>query len=227
MVLATLGAASPAAAADRLVNIGNDHYVEVTGEGSVTAAPDFARVTLGVTDTAKTAGEAMAANAVVSLIKSEGLAPADIQTSEVSISPMFSQPAPGQQTAPTITGYSVSNNVEVMVRDSPRLGSLLDKAVTAGANSVYGVGFDHNNPSALLDNARGLAVADARRKADIYANAAGARIGRLMTLTEEPSRPPIIRYLPRAYAAAATPTPIEVGEDKQTVTVTARFDLKQ
>jgi uncharacterized protein YggE len=230
--LTTLAAASPATALDRLIDTGNDHWVEVTGEGSVSATPDFARVTLGVTSTGKTAGEAMAANAkaanaLVSLIKSEGVAPADIQTSEVSISPMFSQPAPGQQTAPTITGYSVSNNVTAL-REIPRLGSLLDRAATAGANSIYGVGFGHNDPSALFNKARPLAVADARRKADIYATAAGARIGRLMTLTEEPGRPPIVRYLPRAIAAdTAASAPIEAGEDKLTVTVTTRFELTQ
>jgi uncharacterized protein YggE len=231
----TLAAASPAAALDRLVDIGNVRWVEVTGEGSVNAPPDFARVALGVTNTGKTAGEAMAANAnaanaLVSLIKSEGVAPADIQTSEVSISPMFSQPARGQQTAPTITGYSVSNNVAVTLRDIPRLGNLLDKAVTAGANSIYGIGFDHNDPSALLDNARGLAVADARRKAKLYATGAGARLGRLLTLAEASSRPPpIVRYFPRAFAAdaAAAPTPIEAGEDKLTVTVLARFELAE
>ncbi len=230
--LTALAAASPAAAAERAPAIGNDRWVEVTGEGSVSAAPDFARVTLGVTSTGKTAGEAMAANAraanaLVSLIKSEGVAPVDIQTSEMSISPMFSQPSPGQQTSPTITGYSVSNNVAVTLHDIPRLGSLLDKAVTAGANSVYGVGFGHNDPSALLDKARPLAVADARRKAEIYANAGGARIGRLMVLTEEPGRPPPIAFS-RAYAASAPAlTPIEAGEDKLTVTVTARFELTQ
>jgi uncharacterized protein YggE len=111
--LTTLAAASPATALDRLIDTGNDHWVEVTGEGSVNAAPDFARVTLGVTNTGETAGEAMAANAKAA----NALVSADIQTSEVSISPMFSQPAPGQQTAPTITGYNVSNNGTVMVRD--------------------------------------------------------------------------------------------------------------
>ena len=140
---------------------------------------------------------------------------------------MFSQPAAGQQTAPTITGYSVSNNVTVMVRDIPRLGSLLDKAVTAGANSIYGIGFGHNNASALLDKARPLAVADARRKAEIYASAGGARIGRLMVLTEEAGRLPTVAFS-RAYTAGASaPTPIEAGEDKLTVTVTARFELTQ
>ena len=173
------------------------------------------------------AANAKADNALVSLTKSEGVAPADIQTSEVSISPMFSQPAPGQKTAPTITGYSVSNNVAVTLRDIPRLGSLLDKAVTAGANSIYGVGFGHNDPSALLDSARTVAVADARRKADIYATAGGARIGRLMVLTEEPGRQPPVPFV-RAYAAmTAAPTPIEAGEDKLTVTVLARFELTQ
>jgi|ERR1700677_3254727 uncharacterized protein YggE len=85
-----------------------------------------------------------------------------------------------------------------------------------------------NDPSAPLDSARTVAVADARRKADIYATGAGARIGRLMPLTEEPSRkPPIVRYFPRAFAAdaAAPPTPIEAGADKLTVNVLARFEL--
>jgi len=140
---------------------------------------------------------------------------------------MFSQPSPGQQTAPTITGYSVSNNVTVMLRDIPRLGALLDKAVSAGANSIYGIGFGHNDPSAILDKARPLAVADARRKAEIYASAGGARIGRLMVLTEEAGRQMPVAFS-RAFAAGApAPTPIEAGEDKLTVTVTARFELTQ
>jgi uncharacterized protein YggE len=229
--LPALAAVSPAPALERLTDISNDRWIEVSGEGSVTAAPDFARATLGVTTTGKTAGEAMeanakAANALVSLIKAEGVAPADIQTSEVSISPMFSQPSARQETAPTITGYSVSNNVTVMLRDIPRLGALIDRAVAAGANTIYGIGFGHNDVSALLDKARPLAVADARRKADIYATAAGARIGRLMVLTEE-ARPPTPVFA-RTYAQGApAPTPIEAGEDKLTVAVTARFELAQ
>jgi uncharacterized protein len=229
--LTTLAAAAPATALDRSIDTGDDHWVEVTGEGSVNAAPDFARVTLGVTNTGKIAGEAAAnakaANALLSLIKSEGVAPADIQTSELSISPMFSQSAPGQQTAPTITGYNVSNSMTVIVRDIPRLGGVLDRTVAAGANSIYGVGFGHNDPSALRDKARTLAVVDAKRKADIYATAAGARIGRLMALTEEPGRPTPARFA-RAYAAMAlAPTPIEAGEGKLTVIVTTRFELTQ
>jgi uncharacterized protein YggE len=229
-LMGALAAISPAQALERLIDISNDRWVEVTGEGSVSAAPNFARMTLGVTNTGKTAGEALAANAkaanaLVSLIKAESVAPGDIQTSEVSISPMFAQSSPGQTTAPPITGYSVSNSVNVIVRDLPRLGGLLDKAVNSGANTIYGISFGHNDLSALLDKARPLAVADARRKAEIYGSAGGARIGRLMVLTEEAGRSPPMT-LSRAYAAAA-PTPIEAGEDKLTVTINARFELTQ
>src|SRR3984885_13201959 len=124
-LLPTLAGASPAPALERLTDISNDRWVEVSGEGSVDAAPDFARVTLGVTSTGKNAGEAMAANAkaanaLVSFIKAEGVVPADIKTSELSISPMFSQPSSSQQTQPTITGYIVSNNVTVTLREIPR-----------------------------------------------------------------------------------------------------------
>jgi uncharacterized protein YggE len=229
--LPALAAFSPALAYDtRLIDISNDRFVEVTGEGSVNAAPDFARVTLGVTTAGKDASEAMAANAqsagaLVALIKSEGVAPADIQTSAISISPVFAQPAPGEAREPAITGYSVSNTVSVIVRDIPRLGALLDKASGAGANTIYGIGFGENDPGALLDKARPLAVADARRKAEIYASAGGARIGRLMTLTEEASPGPVA-FAARNYSqGAAAPTPIEPGQNKLQVTITARFEL--
>lgn len=228
-----LAAFSPALAFEtRLIDINTDRWIEVTGEGSVRATPDFASVTLGVTTTAKDAQEAMAANAksanaLVALIKSDGVAPADIQTSGVSISPMFSNQPPAQARAPTITGYSVTDNVMVTVRDISGLGALLDKAVAAGANAIYGIGYGENDPSALLDKARPLAVADARRKAELYAAAGGAKIGRLMELTEEAGARPVA-FAARAYAqGAAAPTPIEAGEDKLAVTVTARFELTQ
>ena len=125
-----------------MIDISSDRWVEVTGEGTVSAAPDFARVTLGVTSTGKNAGEAMAANAkaanaLVSLIKSEGVAPADIQTAEMSISPMFSETSPGQTTAPTITGYSVSNNVSVTLRDMGAIYRQPPRQGRNGAGQLY------------------------------------------------------------------------------------------
>jgi uncharacterized protein YggE len=232
-LLAGLAAASPAPAIERLIDVTNDRWIEVTGEGAVSAAPDFARVTLGVTTAGKDAGEAMAANAksanaLVALIKSEGVAPADIRTSAVSISPIFSQPPPGQVREPAITGYTVSNDVTVIFRDVSRLGALIDKAVGAGANAIYGIAYGENDPGALLDKARSRAVADARRKAEIYARAGGAQIGRLMELSEETAAQPPVALAARAYApGGAAATPIEAGEDKLRVTITARFELTQ
>jgi uncharacterized protein len=232
LVLALTVLPTSLSAQPRLIEYNADRWIEVSGEGSVRAKPDFAQVTLGVTTTGKDAREAMAANAksanaLVALIKSEGVAPADIQTSDLSISPMFSNQPPAQASTPTIIGYSVSNNVTVTVRDISSLGALLDKAVAAGANAIYGIGYGENDPSALLDKARPLAVADARRKAEIYALAGGAKIGRLMELTEEAGARPVA-FAARTYAqGAAAPTPIEAGQDKLTVTIMARFELTQ
>ena len=230
--VAGLPALSSAAAQPRLLELANERLVEVTGEASVSVTPDFARVTLGVTTTGRDANAAMAANAksvssVIAAIKAEGVAAADIQTSSLSVSPQLSNPASAGSGAQTITGYVVSDMVTVTARDLSRLGALLDRAVNAGANAMYGVAYGENNPSALIDQARPLAVADARRKAEIYAQAGGARIGRLMTLTEQ-SAPSPVRFA-RAYAqsAAAVATPIEPGEDRLTITITAQFELTQ
>jgi len=229
-----LGAASapPACALEtRLIDINEERWVEVGGEASISVTPDFAVLTLGVTTTGKDAREAASANAkavtaIVALIKGEGVAAADIQTSNLTVAPQFSNPS-SSPTAHSITGYNVSDMVTVTARDISRLGALIDKAVDAGANSIYGIAYGQNNPSALLDKARPLAVADARRKAEIFASAGGAKVGRLMELTEQTAQPtPFAR---RAYvqAAAAAPTPIEAGEDRLTVSVTARFELTQ
>ena len=228
--LAVFVAMPPAIASEtHLTDDANTRWIEVTGEGSVSASPDFARVTLGVTTAGPDASDAMeanakAANALVSLIKSDGVAAADIQTSGISISPTFAQQTQGGARPPAITGYTVSNTIAVTVRDISRVGALLDKAAGVGANTIYGIGFGEDDPSGLLDKARPLAVADARRKAEIYATAAGARIGRLMTLAEESGARPIA-FAARASAMGGVPPTVEPGQDKLTVTVTARFEL--
>ena len=98
----------------------------------------------------------------------------------------------------------------------------------AGANSMYGIAYGENNPQALLDKVgRPLAVADARRKAEIYANAGGAKVGRLMTLTEQGGVAPV-QFARQAYMESpSAPTPIEVGHDKLTIAITAQFELTQ
>ena len=231
--LAIVLSVSPVLAQSRLLEVNNPRTIEVGGEASVNATPDFARITLGVTTVGKDAREALAANAksvsaLIAAIKGEGVAAADIQTSSLSISPQFSNAAQNSPAARSIVGYSVTDMVTVTARDISRLGPLIDKAVEAGANAMYGIAYGENNPSALLDKARPLAVADAKRKAEIYAEAGGAKIGRLMSLTEQPVGQPV-QFATRAYAqsAGAAPTPIEAGEDRLTVAITAQFELTQ
>jgi uncharacterized protein YggE len=231
--LSTLLFLSPALAQTRLIEVNNARTIEVGGEASVNVAPDFARITLGVTTTGKDAREALSANgrsvsALIAAIKGEGVGAADIQTSSLAISPQFSNAAQASPAARSIVGYSVTDMVTVTARDISRLGPLIDVAVKAGANAMYGIAYGQNDPSALADQARPLAVADARRKAEIYANAAGAKIGRLMSLTEQPVAQPV-QFAARAYAqaAGAAPTPIEAGQDRLTVNITAQFELTQ
>jgi uncharacterized protein len=228
-----LSALSPALAQTRSPETSNERLIEVSGEASVSAKPDFARVTLGVTTTGKDAREAMtmnakSVNALISLLKAEGVAEADIQTSSLAVSPQFSNVNSASSAPQTIIGYHVSDMVTVTARDISRLGALIDKAVDAGANAMYGISYGENDPGALLDKARPLAVADAIRKAEIYASAGGAKIGRLMSLSELPgaSRVPFARFA-SAQAIGAAPTPIEAGEEKLTVTITAQFELTQ
>jgi uncharacterized protein YggE len=231
--LAILPAVSPAIAQQRILEIAPERVIQVTGEASVDVKPDFARVSLGVTTAGKDAREALAANAkavnaLISLIKSEGVAPADLQTSSLSISPQFSNATPPPPGGQTITGYQVNDMVTVTVRDISRLGPLIDKAVDAGANAIYGIAYGENDAGALLDKARPLAVADAKRKAEIYANAGGAKVARLMSLSENSGGQPVLMGR-RAYAqsAAMAPTPVEAGEEKLTVSITAQFELTQ
>ena len=234
LALALAFLAAPAAQAQpRYLQMDEPRFIEVAGQASVEAVPDFARMTLGVTSPGKDAREALAANAksvnaLIDLLKSEGISAADIQTSSLSIAPTLSNPPSGSEAERKITGYNVSNMVTVTERDIPRLGSLVDRAIEAGANALVNISYGENDPGALLDKARPMAFADAKRKADIYAGAAGAKVGRLMRLSEGAgAQPPLFPRAAYARAAAAPPTPIEPGEDRLTVSVTARFELTE
>jgi uncharacterized protein YggE len=233
-LLSPIGARSAEALETRPADINQERWVEVIGEASLDVRPDFATVTLGVTTTGRDAGEAVAANAkavnaLISVLKGEGVAAADIQTSGLSITPQFSNSRSPSQNERSIVGYAVSDMVTVSEHDISRLGALIDKAVGAGANAMYGLAYGENDPSKLLDKARSLAVADAKRKAEIYAAAGGARVGRLMELSEQTGAQPLqfARRATTALSAAAAPTPIEAGADRLTVSVTARFELTE
>jgi uncharacterized protein len=201
--------------------------IVVTGEGSVRAAPDYALITGGVTVRAKTAREAAAANAklmaaVVAALRDAGIAREDIQTSRYSIAPIYSSPQ--QNTEAKLTGFSASNQITAKVSEIDKVGDTLDRLIGVGATDIGGVQFLHADVSKALDGARRAAMADARRKAQVYAEAAGIRLGNVIWITEEPGfTPPVPMAAARALAAA--PTPIAAGEDTLRAQITVGFDI--
>jgi len=198
----------------------------VTGSGSVTAAPDYAEIASGVTNQAKTAKEASDANAKVmaalnAALKSDGVAADDIQTLRFSVSPVYGPPQ--QNTPPKLVGFSVSNELAIKVRQIGKVGEILDSLIQAGATDSGSVQFLHSNMSQVLDRARQAALADARRKAELYARAAGLKLGGVAWVTEVPASASPMPMAGRAYAAAAS-VPISAGADTLNVQITVGFE---
>ncbi|MBC00667.1 MAG: hypothetical protein CML67_14125 [Rhodobacteraceae bacterium] len=210
--------------------------IDMVGQASVSAAPDMAMVQSGVVSDAETAGEAMTANtaamsAVVARIKDAGIEGRDIQTSGFSVSPRYRRlkdTEPGDYRS-EIIGYRVSNNVSVRVRDLANLGALLDAMVRDGANQVGGISFIVSDADSLKDEARKAAMADAMRKAKLYAEAAGVKLGRVLSINEQDfggPRPQMM--MARAEMAAdGAPAPIEAGETSLQVRVNVTWELDQ
>ena len=201
--------------------------ISVTGEATVSAAPDLAQIDGGVTTEAKTAREASDANnaamgKVLLALKGAGLEEKDFQTSRLSLQP---QSAPNRPGPPTIVGYRASNRVMVRLRDVTKLANVIDTMVNAGANDIGGINFTVSEPSKLLDEAREQAVADARRKAEIYAKATGVTLGAPVSISEAGGPGPIpYRRLAVGMAAA---TPVAQGEETLQVTVSVSWAIKQ
>ena len=203
--------------------------VIVTGEGSITVAPDYAEITSGVTTQAKTAKDATAANskamaAIIAALQNAGIAQNDIQTSRFSVSPVYGSPQPNS--APKLVGFSVANQLSIKVRQIGQVGAILDALIAAGATDAGSVEFLHSDTSKPLDQARQAAIADARRKAELYAQAAGLTLGGVAWITEVPTyAPPAPMARMRVLSAAAPSVPISAGEDTLSVQITVGFNV--
>jgi uncharacterized protein len=202
--------------------------VVVVGEGRVTVAPDYARIASGVTTRGKTVKEASDANAktmaaVIKALLDSGVAQNDIQTSRFSVQPVYLPQEP--RTEPKLAGYSVSNQVRAKIRQIDKLGEILDRLITAGATDVGNVEFLVSDPSKALDQAREAAIADARRKAEVYARAAGIRLGQVEWITEGSGFGPAVPLRGQGASAARAAVPIATGEDTFEVTVTVGFTI--
>jgi hypothetical protein len=208
----------PAHAAER-----TDKLVTVTGEATVAAAPDMALIRIGVTSQGKNARAASDANAremtvVLAAIKEAGVADKDIQTTSLSLQPQYD---PNKTGAARLIGFAANNQVTVKIRDISQLPAILDRAISAGANEMSGIEFVVSEQSKLLDKARAEAIEDAHRKAELYANAAGMKVGRVMSISEEGAAPP-----PRAFQAMrAGAAVVAPGEQTLRAVVTVSYEL--
>ena len=200
-----------------------DKLVTVTGEATVEVAPDTATIRIGVSSQDKTAREASDANAkrmiaVLEAIKSNGIAERDIQTSRLSLQPQYDTSKAGTA---RLTGFQATNQVTVRMRDIGKLAAVVDSAIAAGANEMSGIEFVVSEQSKLLDQARDDAMADAHRKAELYARAAGAKLGRVVAIWEEGSPQP-----PRPMQALrAGAVPVAPGEQTLRAAVTVSYEL--
>lgn len=204
--------------------------VVVTGEGRVTVAPDYAQIASGVTSRGKTVKEASDANsktmaAIIKALLDSGVAQTDIKTSRFSVQPVYAPQEP--RTEPKLVGYSVSNQVRAKIRQIDKLGDILDRLITAGATDVGNIEFLVSDPSKALDQAREAAIADARRKAEVYARAAGIRLGQVEWITEQSGFGQVPLRAQGASAARAAAVPIATGEDTLEATVTVGFTIAQ
>ena len=193
-----------------------DRMVSVTGEATVSAAPDSAVVRVGVSTQAASAREASNANAqkmtaVLAALKDSAIAEKDIQTAWLSLQPQYENGRPG---APRLAGFQASNQLSVRVRDVKSLAALLDRVITVGATDVSGIEFVVSEQSKLLDEARQQAIADARRKAELYVKAAGGHLGQVVSIAEDNAAPP-----PRPMAGALRAAAMQVAPGEQTLHV--------
>ena len=225
-VLALVSAAPAAWAAEETARI------TVTGEGTVSAAPDMAIINFGVLKSAPTARQALddankALSEALADLKAKGIEPRDLQTSGFSVSPQFDYSAKNG-TAPKLTGYQVSNMLTVRVRDISALGKVLDDAVTNGINSGGSLSFGNSKQKDLVAEARKAAVADALVKAKALTEAAGVSTGDILSIAEESQMPPAVPMVRMAMAKEASDSvSVEAGESEYHARVTVTLAINQ
>jgi uncharacterized protein YggE len=229
--------------------------LNVTAEGRSERAPDLATFNAGVVTQARTAGEAMSANATrmdatVAALRRAGVAERDLQTATLQLSPRYYYPQPdrpvrnpdgtvtnppAEPQAPRIIGYEARNTLTVKVRRVTDLGRIVDALVAAGANQVEGPYFSLDRPEAAQDEARVQALRNARARAELYAREAGFSRVRIVSMTEGGGYYPITREIVVTGQAARgamaapppPPAPVQPGEVAVGISLSVQFALER
>jgi uncharacterized protein YggE len=232
VIIGLLALASPLAAAAAQASPSEairGTRLTVTGEGRVTRPPDYLGIVAGVSTETPTAADAIRQNAVKmeavrTALRSAGIADRDIRTSSLRLQPQWQQ-APNQPRL--FTGYMVTNELSIRFRDIANAGRAIDALVSAGANEIRGPDPGIDRPEAALDEARSLAVANARARAELYARALGLRIRRVVSVDERGgSDMGMANFANNNSAGFAVDTSIDPGVQALTAEVTIVFELE-
>ena len=207
-----------------------ERTVTVSATGTISATPDEASIATGVTSEAKTAREALSKNTeamkkIIAELKTQSVDAKDIQTTQFNVEPVSVYPKEGQP--PVITGYRVNNMVSVRVRNLDNLGAVLDQLVTVGANQMNGIAFEVSKAETLKDDARNEAMANAFRRAKLFAVAGGAEVGEVLQISEDVTvaGPQPVMYAAKRTAMAES-VPVERGSQQLEARVTVTWKLK-
>ena len=161
---------------------------------------------------------------VLLALKGAGIAEKDYQTSRLSLQPQYGQ---NKSTgASPVVGFRASNRVTVKIRDVIKVAGIIDTLVGAGANDIGNISFEVTQASKLLDDAREQAVADARRKAEIYARATGVTLGTPLSVSEGGGPVPLFKGRMAAPMAASPQAAVAPGEETLSVTVNVSWAIK-
>lgn len=205
--------------------------LDITAEAHVKAAPDIATISSGVITVAAKADQAMAQNSqkmnqLFQTLKAAGIPEKEIQTSGINLSPQYDYK---DNQAPVIKSYQASNTISIILHDMKTIGPVLDSLIAQGANQINGPDFSVENTDPLLDKARAEAVAKAKKRAEIYAQALGLKIKRIVSISEHggynPPRPVMMRAM-AAGADQSLSTPVAAGEMNLGITANMRFELE-
>ncbi|HDY96285.1 MAG TPA: DUF541 domain-containing protein [Sulfitobacter litoralis] len=202
--------------------------ITVSGEGVVSLAPDTATIRLGVSERAASAAEAMAQTSekvrgILNQLDSLKIAGLDRQTSGLYLRPVYDNGSRNDTTPVQVSGYEAGNTVSVTVRDLSKLGQLLDAVVAEGANDFNGLQFGLQDNQAALEQARKDAVSDAMARAQQLADAAGVKLGKVVSMSETSQgfRPMEMR----SAQMKSMDMPIETGEVDVSAQVSLQFEI--
>jgi len=216
--------------------------IAVSGQGEVQAASDTVAINVGVVTEADSAKKALAANnqamqQLFNVLDRQQIDKKDRQTVRFDVSPQYQQeqppgmrhademrPGTGEPQEPRIIGYQVTNEVRIQLRDVSQLGTVLDAVVNAGSNRINSIEFSVEDSEQLLDKARRRAVENAREKAELLAEAAGASVGNVVTIREQQVSQPLSQN--RYMMAEAQAVPIAPGEQTLAAQVDVTFELE-